>query len=578
MASENDQSKLESNDVATGFAKYSKDIVASIVVFLVALPLCMGIALASGAPPMAGIVTGIVGGIVVGLFSGAPLQVSGPAAGLAVMCAELLREFRTPEGDPDMMMLGSVVLIAGLVQLGAGLLRMGQWFRAVSPADIHGMLAGIGVLIFTSQFHVMIDDDPKENAIQNIVTLPSAIEKSIGPLDEPVTGPLDASAKHHWAARIGIWTIITMILWKVIAPKWLQIIPAPLVGVILAMAEAYSLSLPIKFVQVSNLMEGIHLITPEVARHAVSWTILGAGVSMAFIASAETLLCATAVDKMHQGPRTKYDRELAAQGLGNSICGLLGVLPMTGVIVRSAANVDAGARTRLSAILHGVLLLVFVALFPNILGLIPQASLGAILVYTGYKLMNPAAVRKLWQKGIGEENIYAATDNMHDATDLLTGVLDGIGLSAAKLLYTFSRLDIRLEFSPDKRRTEMHLDGTATFIRLPKLADALEQVPGNTELHVRFDHLNYIDHACLDLLISWEKQHKTTGGSLVLDWEGLTARFRQPSMNSKNPQAYEETVELPPAENGSDGQSAGNDSAEAQSDESSAVADSEKTQ
>jgi MFS superfamily sulfate permease-like transporter len=257
----------------------------------------------------------------------------------------------------------------------------------------------------------------------------------------------------------------------------------------------------------------------------VEGSIILAAISLALVASAETLLCATAVDLMHQGPRTRYDRELAAQGVGNLLCGLLGALPMTGVIVRSAANVQAGGKTRASAILHGFWLLLFVSLLPFALKLIPRSSLAAILVYTGCKLVNPKAVRTLWDYGKSEVAIYAATVIAIVVTNLLTGIMVGVGLALVKLLYAFSHLGIRVEKDNERNRTVLFLEGAATFIRLPKLAAALETVPPSTELHVHFEHLSHIDHACLDLLVNWEKQHEATGGSLVIDWESLTAKF-----------------------------------------------------
>jgi MFS superfamily sulfate permease-like transporter len=253
--------------------------------------------------------------------------------------------------------------------------------------------------------------------------------------------------------------------------------------------------------------------------------VLQAGIVLAVVASAETLLCATAVDQMQSDTRTDYDRELTAQGVGNIVCGLLGALPMTGVIVRSSANVEAGAKTRLSAILHGLWLLVFVALLAFVLRLIPTAALAAMLVYTGYKLVNIRVIRDLRRYGWGEIVIYFATLGMIVCTDLLTGVLTGIGLSALKLLYTFSHLDVRLDISHANKLAVLSLEGAATFVRLPYLASELERVPDDVELHVDFEHLDYIDHACLDLLMNWAKQHEGTGGSLVIDWESLHSTF-----------------------------------------------------
>ena len=250
---------------------------------------------------------------------------------------------------------------------------------------------------------------------------------------------------------------------------------------------------------------------------------------IAVVASAETLLCATAVDQMHQGPRTRYDRELLAQGAGNVVCGFFGALPMTGVIVRSSANVQAGARTRLSAILHGIWLLIFVAGLAFLLRLVPTASLAAILVYTGFKLVNPKSIKELRRYGWGEVMIYAATVSTIVVFDLLTGVLVGIGLAAAKLLYTFSHLAVELNPNPGTNQVTLSLQGAATFVRLPRLASELEKVPERAELHVDLQHLDYIDHACLDVLMNWAKQHESTGGTLVVDWESLHARFDRES-------------------------------------------------
>jgi MFS superfamily sulfate permease-like transporter len=491
-------------------ATFGRDFLASIVVFLVALPLCMGISLASGLPPTAGIITGIIGGLVVGFIAGSPLQVSGPAAGLTVLVWQLVQQ-------QGLEMLGVIVLFAGLLQLAAGLFKLGQWFRAVSPAVIHGMLAGIGVLIFASQFHVMLDRKPIGTGIENFLGIPQAFSAAL-------IDPGD----HLQAGAIGFLTITVMALWASVVPKKLRVVPGPLVAVVVAVIAAALFKLDIAYVTVpDNIWSVARLPMPSDIGALFNTQIWIGALSIAFIASAETLLCATAVDQMHQGPRTKYDKELVAQGVGNSLCGFLGVLPMTGVIVRSGANVEAGGKTRASAIMHGIWLLLFVSLLPFTLTLIPVSSLAAVLVFTGYKLAYPKAVPGLLQYGKSEVAIYVITIVMIVSTNLLEGVLIGLGLSLVKLLYAFSHLAIRVEEDTANNRTNLYLTGAATLIRLPKLAAALERLKPNTEVHVHFEALDYIDHACLDLLTNWERQHEATGGTLVMEWDELSWKYHQ---------------------------------------------------
>jgi MFS superfamily sulfate permease-like transporter len=488
---------------------WGRDLLASVVVFLVALPLCMGIALASGMPPTAGIITGIIGGLVVGFLAGSPLQVSGPAAGLAVLVAQLVKDF-----GPEM--LGTIVLFAGLIQLIAGMLKLGQWFRAVSPAVIHGMLAGIGVLIFASQFHIMLDGETLGSGIKNLLGIPGAIVSAI-----------QAGDFHLTAGEVGFLTIATIAGWSTFAPKSLKVIPAPLVGVLVGMAAAGFFHLDtIKYVNVpDNIWSTAIFPTPEKLMRIFESPVLIGAIAIAFIASAETLLCATAVDQMHSGPRTKYDQELSAQGAGNMLCGLVGVLPMTGVIVRSGANVEAGAQTRWSAILHGVWLLLFVSVLPAALRYIPLSALAAVLVYTGYKLAYPKILPALLKYGKAEVFIYAVTIAMIVSTDLLKGVVTGLVLSLGKLLYAFSHLDVRKEENVAENRIDLHFDGSATLVRLPILARALEDLKPGSNVHVHLADLDYIDHACLDLLTNWDKQHKATGGTLTVDWATLEGKY-----------------------------------------------------
>ncbi len=484
------------------------DVLASFVVVLVALPLCMGIAVASGVPPGEGIVTGIIGGLVVGLLAGCPLQVSGPAAGLTVVVWELVQVHGRDH-------LGIIILLAGVIQILAAWLKVGHWFRAVSPAVIHGMLAGIGLLLVASQFHVMIDEVPHSGGLANLSAIPDSISKSL------LTSN-DSGTSHHEAAWIGLLTITTIVVWTRFAPASLGLIPAMLVGVTAATAVVALYDLPVSRVSVrDNLLWVINWPQANDLAHLLDTSTWAKALGLAFIASVETLLSATAVDQLHSGPRTRYNRELFAHGIGNSLCGLLGVLPLTGVIVRSSANVQAGGRTRMATVLHGLWLLLFVSLLPFVLRLIPMASLGAVLVYTGYKLMNVRAVKELRPHGWSEVAIYLATMAAIVTTNLLLGVLVGLGLAVGKLLYRTQTLQTAYRHDPTSGKLTLTLSGVATFLSLPRLAQALERTPPLAEVHVLVEELWHIDHACLKLLESWEKLHAGTGGHAVIPWERL---------------------------------------------------------
>ncbi|MCU1262109.1 MAG: SulP family inorganic anion transporter, partial [Bryobacterales bacterium] len=392
----------------------TSDFVSSLVVFLIALPLCMGIAIASGVPPAFGLATGVIGGLIVGIFSGSPLQVSGPAAGLAVIVFELVHELGPA-------MLGPVLLLAGLIQFVSGRFKLGQWFRAISPAVVYGMLAGIGILIIAGQLHVMIDDKPRAGGLENLIAVPESILKSIFPPE---------GTAHHVAAGLGLLTLAAILLWNWLRPKSLKVIPGTLVGVVLATAVAAVLQLPVRHVEIpANLWSAFNLPAVGSLSRLLEPQVLISALAIALVASAETLLSAAAVDRMHSGPRTDFDKELSAQGIGNMLCGLIGALPMTGVIVRSSANVQAGAKTRLSTILHGLWILALVLLFPSLLRLIPTASLAAVLVFTGFKLIEMEHLRKLAAYGRMPVAIYFATVIGIVAVDLLTGVLMGLALT-----------------------------------------------------------------------------------------------------------------------------------------------------
>ncbi|NIU62814.1 MAG: SulP family inorganic anion transporter [Pseudomonas stutzeri] len=487
-------------------ATLPRDLMASVVVFLVALPLCMGIAIASGVPPATGLITGIVGGLVVGWLAGAPLQVSGPAAGLTVLVFELVQQYGAA-------MLGPILLLAGALQLLAGRLKLGCWFRVTAPAVVYGMLAGIGILIVLSQLHVMMDAQPEASGLDNLGAFPAALWAAL-----PFSGGNGMAA-----ASLGLLTIACMWTWDRLRPQRLRLLPGALLGVAAATLVGLWLGLDVRRVEVpDNLADAISWLQPADLLAFADPGLLVAALAVAFIASAETLLSAAAVDRMHQGPRADFDRELTAQGVGNMLCGVLGALPMTGVIVRSSANVQAGARTRLSAMLHALWLLAAVVLLAALLEQIPVASLAGVLVYTGLKLIDLDALRQLGRYGRMAMLIHVATALTIVATDLLTGVLLGFALTLAQLAWQASRLKIGVV--RDGRRVELRMQGAATFLRVPQLARALQGVPQDAWLHVPMAHLRYIDHACMELLEEWQRANQASGARLIIEARALTRR------------------------------------------------------
>jgi MFS superfamily sulfate permease-like transporter len=485
------------------------DLLASFVVFLVALPLCVGIAVACGVPAELGLLTGVVGGLVTGAMRGSHLQVSGPAAGLTVLVYETVHAY-------GLAALGAVVLATGLAQIALGLLRLGRWFRAISTAVVLGMLTGIGLVIVGQQVYPMLDRPQHGSTAANFAGLPRLV--------------LDAAAdpRAQAAGALGLGTIAILLTWPRL-PRRVRTLPASLAAVAVAIAVAAAFDLPVARLEVEGLFESLNPTGLGDLARLTEIGLLGSVVTFTLIASAETLFCAAAVDRMVvAGPQTDYDRELVAQGTGNALCGLLGALPMTAVIVRSAANVQAGARTRNSRMLHGLWLLLAAAALPEALEAIPLAVLAAVLVHAGVKLVAAREARRLWRSDRGELLVLVVTAVAVVATNLFEGVLIGIALALAKTAWDVSH--VRIEVDRSEPTVCVRLTGNATFLRLPHLLDSLDALPRERPVSLCTAGLRHLDEAYRSALLAWAERHGApvtearTGDSLAPDLVGTPER------------------------------------------------------
>ncbi|MGC4949105.1 SulP family inorganic anion transporter [Streptomyces sp. DT224] len=474
----------------TRFPHLREDFLASVVVFLVAVPLCVGVAVASGVPAELGLVTGIVGGLVTGLMRGSSFQVSGPAAGLTVIVFEAVSEFGVGT-------LGVIVLIAGLLQLAMGFFRIGRWFRAISVAVVEGMLCGIGLVIIAGQIYAAAGLKAPETGIGKITGLPRAFADAFG------------STEALASLATGAGTIAVIVLWRKL-PKRVQSVPGALAAVVLATATTLALGLPVATVEVEGLLGVVQPPDAEAFGDLATPAIWGTIIAFALIASAESLFSAAAVDRLHDGPRTEYDKEMVAQGTGNTVCGLLGALPMTAVIVRSSANVNAGAKTKAARVLHGVWLLLFAAALPSALALIPLPALAGILVHAGWKLIPFRQVAALWREHRGEAAILVVTALAIVVVNMFEGVLIGLALAVAKTAWEASHVKLEV-IDKGAGPIEAHLAGNATFLRLPKILDTLESLPQDRPVELDLTGLHHLDHACRTALESWAERHSATG-------------------------------------------------------------------
>nr|WP_231383770.1 MULTISPECIES: bifunctional SulP family inorganic anion transporter/carbonic anhydrase [unclassified Rhodococcus (in: high G+C Gram-positive bacteria)] len=465
------------------------DVPASLVVFLVAVPLSIGIAVASGAPVMAGLIAAVIGGILAGALGGSPLQVSGPAAGLTVVVAELVNQF-------GWAVTCLITVGAGAVQILLGLSRIARHALAISPVVVHAMLAGIGVTIALQQIHVLLGGESESSAVENLLAIPTSV------------------ADGQWPSiLVGGVVIALMLLWPRL-PGAVSKVPGALVAVVAATALSVVLDLNVERIDLpGNLIEALSLpALPE-----GQWAGIATGVlTIALIASVESLLSAVAVDKMHTGPRTNFDRELLGQGAANMVSGAAGGLPVTGVIVRSSTNVKAGAKSRASAILHGLWILVFSVLFISVVELVPFAALAGLLVMIGVQLIKLADIRIA--RKTGDIAVYAVTVLGVVALNLLEGVLIGLALAIFLVLRRVVWAHVHADETVDGS-WRVHMQGSLSFLSLPRLTHVLSSVPSGSKVNMELA-VDFLDHAVHEHLHEWVRQHELGGGTVQIEENG----------------------------------------------------------
>lgn len=484
-------------------ASFKTNFAPGLVVFLVALPLCLGIALASGAPPMAGVISGIMGGLVVGILSNSPISVSGPAAGLTAIILAAVTQL----GSFEMFLCAGIV--AGLIQILLGVLKAGSISNYFPSNVIEGMLAGIGVIIILKQLPYAL------GSVDGNMFSTSLFEAGYSAEAITAFGERIVDSLHAGAIIISAVSLALLVIWdNTPRLRAFKLLPGALVAVAASIGlnalfqqldgdfyleSEYRVALPV----LSSLSEIGSLLTfPDFSAmlNPQVWTV---GLTIAVVASIETLLCVEAADKMDTQKRlTNTNRELFAQGIGNLASSLVGGLPMTSVVVRSSANASAGATSKMATVIHGLLLLISVLTIPFILNLIPLATLSAVLLLVGYKLAKPSLIMHFWHKGKYQFIPFAATLIAIVATDLLMGVAIGMVISISYIL--IGNMKRAYYLSSDELQPEdeiyMTLAEEVSFLNKASIKNTLRSIQPGTKMTIDASRTTYIAHDVLELI------------------------------------------------------------------------------
>ncbi|TAN48332.1 MAG: SulP family inorganic anion transporter [Methylococcaceae bacterium] len=515
----------------TGWAglmqNWRADALSGFLVFLIALPLCLGIAMASGFPPMGGIISAIVGGILVSRLNGSFVTINGPAAGLIVVVLGAVQSLGQGDAMAGYRYTLAAIVVASVLQTLMGLCKAGRLSAFFPASVVHGMLAAIGIIIMAKQIHVMLGVKPEaQELIETILAIPDSV--------------LNLNPEIAIIGFVGLGLLIT---WSLIKSPLLKMIPAPLLVVAVGMALERWFDLDHEHVYMflpdqaflphheftigprflvsipDDFLSGFYF--PDFGKIATLefWTAV---VSICLVGSLESLLSAAAVDKLDTCKRySDLNRDLAAVGIGNVICGLLGGLPMIAEIVRSSANVNNGAKTGWANFFHGTFLLVFVAVFPHVIHEIPLASLAALLVYTGFRLASPREFAKTMEIGWEQLSLFVITIIGILATDLLIGVF--IGIAAKFVLHLLRGVSVgnlfKIFYTVDEKADGgyvVKIEGSAVFSNFIALKSAIAELPEGKQVLFDLSETYLIDHTVMEFVDHYCHDYQARGGVCVI--------------------------------------------------------------
>jgi MFS superfamily sulfate permease-like transporter len=499
---------------------WKQDLLSGFLVFLIALPLCLGISLASGFPPIAGIFTAIIGGLLVSFIDGAHVAIKGPAVGLIVIAVDAVIELGAGSSDPTRgyeLVLAAIV-ISGIFQTLLGILRAGSLSDFFPTSAVHGMLASIGIIIFAKQIHVAL----------GVKSLADSPIKLLGEI------PHSLAKMNPEIAIIGLVSLIILFTLPLVKNKYVKMIPTPMTVVLIAIPlgfyfdlehahkylfldGAYELGPDFLVTLPNHILDGIH--SPNWSA-IESWTTWKYVIMFTLVGSLESVLSSKAIDILDPYKRkTKVNKDLIGVGIGNTIAGLIGGLPMISEIVRSSSNINSGGKTKWSSFFHGAFLLLFVALLPGLIHQIPLAALAAILIFTCYRLASPKVFRETLKVGVGQLVVFVFTIAATLTTDLIIGLAAGILMelliqliSGAKMKYLFSS---NVEVSSKERNGHtLTINGVLTFSNYLGLKKKLDQFTTKDRLQLDLSRAEYVDHTVMEHLHHLGEDYHSEGGEL----------------------------------------------------------------